>query len=724
MGGSGGSGGAGGSGGTISECGDGILAADEECDDGNLDSGDGCSSSCEIEEGYRCPEQGEPCRPICGDGIVIGSEECDDGNSDLGDGCSGICIVEPGWECFEPGEPCVPICGDGFILGSEECDDGNPDSLDGCSESCEIEEGWICEFENTPCLAICGDGLRVGTEECDDGNTEDEDGCSAECVIEEGWECPEPGEPCKGLCGDGLIRGAEECDDGNEEDGDGCSASCTVEDGWECPTEGEPCEKACGGTVIDLALSGSVIPGGYGYEGDSSGNGNNFAPYCQTDNGTDQILSFNVSADSRVTVILTTPGRDAVLAVANACDQEKDSTLSCVDSSTGESEELLLPYVPGGTTLYIVADSFGSSDAGGEYSVEVFVESFILDGGQCNPMEDLCIPGTFCSHESVTCVSPVCGDGRRTSEEECDDGETQSGDGCSATCEREPILVSSLSSGLAELSSGLSLTGTIDPSLSRWDRPAATCNSIEEVGVGLEAHKLENDTSSMAYVDVIGALQVDGYLFVATDPLEFTNPLTSCMFGVMAFTHSNKQVRTLVPIPPGETRWLIVSGASAAEISPSDYELRLTKQDFIEIEEVEPNDSYQQAQTIPDNGILLKGALEAGDADYFVAEVDPSKTYHMQLYSGEIGACSPGLPMGTGMGTTPRRYFKVYAEDPEEGMTLWVNNFVGNPTGCSWLTHWSFASDQVDNKFYFVFEAEDASVVVDPYWLRIDPIAP
>ncbi len=38
----------------VSTCGDGMRHASEACDDGNGDSGDGCSSACEVEEGYIC----------------------------------------------------------------------------------------------------------------------------------------------------------------------------------------------------------------------------------------------------------------------------------------------------------------------------------------------------------------------------------------------------------------------------------------------------------------------------------------------------------------------------------------------------------------------------------------------------------------------------------------------------------------------------------------------
>lgn len=35
-------------------CGDGHLAPEEQCDDGNLNSGDGCDSTCKVEQYYSC----------------------------------------------------------------------------------------------------------------------------------------------------------------------------------------------------------------------------------------------------------------------------------------------------------------------------------------------------------------------------------------------------------------------------------------------------------------------------------------------------------------------------------------------------------------------------------------------------------------------------------------------------------------------------------------------
>ena len=94
-------------------CGDTITEGSEQCDDGNLVNGDGCSSECTLE--------------ICGNGFTDFKEQCDDGNSKDGDGCNRYCQIE--------------FCGDRKVqeVRGEECDDGNGVSGDGCTSLCKIE---------------------------------------------------------------------------------------------------------------------------------------------------------------------------------------------------------------------------------------------------------------------------------------------------------------------------------------------------------------------------------------------------------------------------------------------------------------------------------------------------------------------------------------------------------------------------------------------------------
>ncbi len=96
-------------------CGDTVVEGTEQCDDGNLASGDGCSATCMRE-------------PRCGDSTVDGTEECDDGNTAGGDSCSATCTVE---------------CGNGAMDPGEECDDGGTTSFDGCSATCTTEAPFV-----------------------------------------------------------------------------------------------------------------------------------------------------------------------------------------------------------------------------------------------------------------------------------------------------------------------------------------------------------------------------------------------------------------------------------------------------------------------------------------------------------------------------------------------------------------------------------------------------
>jgi fibro-slime domain-containing protein len=250
-------------------CGNGIIEFGENCDDGNIVSGDGCSSGCVIEAHYTCKVASSTAKSVCvhdvvcGDGIIEGAEACDDGNTNSGDGCSATCTLECGWEC-PPGTLCrAAKCGDGLVAGDEQCDDGNTTNGDGCSSICTLEskpasvaEGWICTSPTaagaadggvdggagpackgpTTCTtSVCGNGKVEGSEQCDDGNDVTGDGCSPFCRLEP--KCPAIGGGCTNVCGSGLILAGDgkDCDDGNTVNGDGCSSTCKIEPGFTCP---------------------------------------------------------------------------------------------------------------------------------------------------------------------------------------------------------------------------------------------------------------------------------------------------------------------------------------------------------------------------------------------------------------------------------------------------------------------------------------------------------
>ena len=151
-------------------CGNGALDSQggytEECDDGGTANGDGCSSSCSVEANWTCARvdnsvsNPDVCGPLCGNGALDAGEVCDDGNVQSDDGCSSSCTVEEGYECSRVDtrdvnpDHCVSLCGNRVRESSEECDDGGRIDGDGCSSSCLVEAGWICSRQGSNAEAV------------------------------------------------------------------------------------------------------------------------------------------------------------------------------------------------------------------------------------------------------------------------------------------------------------------------------------------------------------------------------------------------------------------------------------------------------------------------------------------------------------------------------------------------------------------------------------------
>jgi len=112
----------------IVTCGDGFPDPEEECDDGNLVSGDACDADCTV--------------TACGNGIVTDGEECDDGNQSDADACKSDCTEN--------------VCGDGARYPLyEACDDGNQQDDDACSNTCRINGAPV------PCHGDCDESGAV-----------------------------------------------------------------------------------------------------------------------------------------------------------------------------------------------------------------------------------------------------------------------------------------------------------------------------------------------------------------------------------------------------------------------------------------------------------------------------------------------------------------------------------------------------------------------------------
>ncbi len=278
----------------VVQCGDGVVDSTEQCDDGNTDNGDCCSSTCTFEtNGSSCDDglfctTGETCTAgVCGGGGATdcsgSADQCNDGVcNETTDACEAQAANE-GLSCDDglfcnSGETCsAGVCGGGGATDcSDQCNDGVCDeTTDACeaqpaNEGQSCDDGLFCNTGETCTAGVCGGGGATdcsgSADQCNDGVcNETTDACEAQAANEglacdDGLFCNE-GETCTaGACvGGGPIDcsgAADQCNDGvcNETtdacDGQPTNEGLSCDDGDVC-TEIDTCQAGvCGGPDI------------------------------------------------------------------------------------------------------------------------------------------------------------------------------------------------------------------------------------------------------------------------------------------------------------------------------------------------------------------------------------------------------------------------------------------------------------------------------------------
>jgi len=380
-------------------CGDGCFDTGEECDDGNTSDGDGCSGSC--------------AREYCGDGVTNNNcEECDLGSectggtnagADCSDDpsiCDGSCQVKSDDSCTSS---CLTItCGDCRTdPPKEECDDGTPADNDGCDSSCQIEycgDGTIQDGLGEQCddKGVCFDGTTCKTQVpdvcpevpyvCSPGGgtcSSDADCGTGICTLYQTACAPQACDGCNNcqieICGNGIVECDEECDDGDTVIFDGCYSDCT----WEF----------CGDGRTDTDGPDNK-PGKADYDDDGNGVIDDFSE--QFFPGTDDEQCDDGFGNNDI--------------VFGACRTDC-RYFYCGDGVVDSGEECDVPTCPDGSLCT------SHTDCGNEWCRARNGQ------GRC----------------SALCTFEGCSDGKVQLQygEECDDGGTESGDGCSATCQWE-----------------------------------------------------------------------------------------------------------------------------------------------------------------------------------------------------------------------------------------------------------------------------------------------
>jgi len=406
----------------LKQCGNGRVEGGEQCDDGNLFNNDTCDSDPDNVDGIP-PDSplGNCLLPICGNGITNMNEMsgCDDGNNESGDGCSATCQSEfcgdgvvndgppggPGEECDDgntntsdacgkTGNQCLSnFCGDSVTQSGmgENCDDGGTVSNDGCSATCQSE--------------FCGDGVSQTGEACDDGNTADDETCSGDCS-----KVP--------VCGDGVTDpGAEECDSGACR----CVAPKKAANGRSCASAVD--RAACtadGGTCFNTATLSPC--------GTTAGDGNidDLPDFCRTS------CESAACGDG-----VTDSGELCDDGLIGPEPQDADDTDSCPNGTmmfamgmACQVDNVCGDGVPN------FDDGPNSCDNGNGTNPKTCLLSGVLcsideDCGTDAPCGNSDTDPDACR---TTCVPAFCGDGVTDSPELCDDGDTITGPDCLANC--------------------------------------------------------------------------------------------------------------------------------------------------------------------------------------------------------------------------------------------------------------------------------------------------
>mgnify|MGYP001581250258 CR=1 FL=1 len=139
---------------SASLCGNGLLEPPEQCEDGNLFDGDGCSAVCSFEYGTcgdgrvqlyldeQCePALHDPSLPYGCEQCRFLSEGCGNGRMDLGEQCDNAAGNADTPNAFCRTDCSQPRCGDGVIDDAfgETCDDGNHVKGYGCDAGCSLQ---------------------------------------------------------------------------------------------------------------------------------------------------------------------------------------------------------------------------------------------------------------------------------------------------------------------------------------------------------------------------------------------------------------------------------------------------------------------------------------------------------------------------------------------------------------------------------------------------------
>ena len=424
-------------------CGDGILDAGEQCDDGNLADHDGCSAACALElvaqwsfagaagtEVTFAAAVADPdltTIPVIGRGIGVAPSAATDAFSASAWTTGAVIDLDDFYSVTV-----APAAGTAMNLLALQLDERRSatgirswsvrSSLDGFASDIAViavPDDTLFRTQSIP-LPATFRGLAMAVEFRIFGFQAEASGGTwrVDNVALIGEVAPP--------CGNGSLDPGEQCDDGNTADHDGCSATCTLElvAQWTF-TGAAGTEATFAAELADPELATTPVM--------SRGPGVVPSP---------AIDAFSASAWTTGAVLdpgdfyrfTVAPAAGTALNLfALALDERRSATgirsWSVRSSLDGFASDLAVVAVPDDTVFRTQRIALPAAFRGVTAAVEFRVFGFLAeaDGGTWR-IDNVTLIGD---------VEPTCGNGTLDPGEDCDDGNTAAGDGCSPVCRLE-----------------------------------------------------------------------------------------------------------------------------------------------------------------------------------------------------------------------------------------------------------------------------------------------
>ena len=265
----------------------------------------------------------------------------------------------------------------------------------------------------------CGDSFIAGAETCDDGNTDPGDGCSSICQEEVGWDCTGQPSTCTPVCGDNVVVADEVCDDGNTDETDGCTSEC----------------------VVGVVCNDTAFPGGDRFAVEPT-TGTCYAAFDGDQTTFADAQAACVALGGHL-VTITSAGEQAL--VASVQNDAENPWIGA--SEDGNDTDAVFDWVTDdafGFTAFEAGQPDDDAGVGGTGDC-LHLTNAAGEWNDTNCNFAGFVTGRICELAVETCGDAIV---QSAQSETCDDGNTTSGDGCSATCQLEPFVTFSFTTAL------------------------------------------------------------------------------------------------------------------------------------------------------------------------------------------------------------------------------------------------------------------------------------